>query len=369
MAEPPLLLHVFPTFAPGGVPIRIANIVNGLGTAYRHHIVSLDGRHGAAERIDPSLDVACGGPSAAGSLPRRVLANRRALASHAPYALMTYNWGSIEWAMANRLRPVCPHIHLESGFGPEEADGQLPRRVWARRLSLGHINALVVPSSTLVDIARRHWRVPDRLIHLIPNGVDLALFGQPPDPSLVPGFERTDGEVVIGTVAPLRREKNLGRLVRGFARLAEQVPARLIIVGDGAERPGLEALARDLALDGRVHFAGYQSQPEKLFGLFDIYALSSDTEQMPNTVVQAMAAGLPVAATDVGDVRNMVAEANRPFVVPKTDEGAFAAGLADLAGDGDRRRAIGRDNLARARQRYRQEDMVAAYARLLEGLG
>ena len=144
---------------------------------------------------------------------------------------------------------------------------------------------------------------------------------------------------------------------------------RLIIVGDGAERPGLEALARDLALDGRVHFAGYQSQPEKLFGLFDIYALSSDTVQMPNTVVQAMAAGLPVAATDVGDVRNMVAEANRPFVVPKTDEGAFAAGLADLAGDGDRRRAIGRDNLARARQRYRQEDMVAAYARLLKGLG
>ena len=93
-------------------------------------------------------------------------------------------------------------------FGPEEADRQIPRRVWARRLALGRIKALVVPSQTLVAIAREIWRLPPEKIRYIPNGVDCDLFAAAGDESAAPGFARRDGELIVGTIAPLRVEKN-----------------------------------------------------------------------------------------------------------------------------------------------------------------
>jgi glycosyltransferase involved in cell wall biosynthesis len=97
----------------------------------------------------------------------------------------------------------------------------------------------------------------------------------------------------------------------------------------------------------------------------DIFALSSDTEQMPNSLLQAMAAGRPVAAVDVGDVRHILAPENRPLVVPRDDEGAFAATLAILLADPRRREGLGRLNQLRVKAHYSFDGMVAAYEALL----
>ena len=133
--------------------------------------------------------------------------------------------------------------------------------------------------------------------------------------------------MVIGTVAALRAEKNIARLIRALARLPAAAPARLVIVGDGPERAALEALAVAEGVGGRVEFAGHCADPAPLYAGFDIFALSSDTEQMPLSVLEAMASGLPVAATDVGDVAAMLDAANRPYVVARED-GALADALA-----------------------------------------
>ena len=105
-----------------------------------------------------------------------------------------------------------------------------------------------------------------------------------------------------------------------------------MIVGDGAERPALQALAAELGLAERVEFAGHQADTPAFYARFDVFALSSDTEQMPLSVIEAMASGLPVVSTDVGDVRLMVAAENAPFITG-LDEDSMTGALAALVAD------------------------------------
>ena len=166
-------------------------------------------------------------------------------------------------------------------------------------------STIVVPSRNLERIATRIWRLSPRRVIYIPNGIDLARFGGPPDATLAADFPG-DGPV-IGTVSGLRPEKIPPRLLRAFRTVNDQLPARLVLVGDGPERPALERLAMKLGIATRVHFTGHVAVPAPLYAGFDLFALSSDTEQMPLSVIEAMAAGLPVVGTDVGDVRLMLA--------------------------------------------------------------
>ncbi len=113
-------------------------------------------------------------------------------------------------------------------------------------------------------------------------------------------------------------------------------------------------------------FAGHVEAPERVLGLFDVFAISSDTEQMPNTVLQAMAAGLVVAGVDVGDVKPMVGPQNRAMIVAKSDANGFAAALKRLLTAPGLRETIGRENQAHVRAHYDQARMFAAYGDLFE---
>src|SRR5207248_26587 len=146
----PLLLHVFPSFAIGGQQTRFATIANRLGHAFRHRIISLDEGDSAIDLLDPTLDAFL----VPNRLPsRNPLALFRAIARTIndiqPDILLTYNWGAIEWAIANRMHRHRPHLHLEDGFGPDEADQQKWRRVFTRQLFLTH-STLIVPSQNLL---------------------------------------------------------------------------------------------------------------------------------------------------------------------------------------------------------------------------
>jgi glycosyltransferase involved in cell wall biosynthesis len=351
----PLVVHIFPTFAVGGAQVRFAAIANHFGAAFRHTIVSLDGNLACRERLNPSLDVTFPRVSAT---KNAMLSNawryRRLLRDWRPDVLVTCNWGAIEFALANIL-PVSRHLHVVDGFGPEERTTQIPRRVLLRRLALRR-TPVVVPSRNLVRIASDIWKLPPEVIRYVPNGVDLARFA--PD-----GTRRGAGEPVIGTVAALRAEKNLSRLLRAFAAL----PAgRLIIVGDGPERPALEALAGSLGVTDRVWFAGHHQDPAAFYSQFDIFALSSDTEQMPLSVIEAMASGLPIVSTEVGDVRAMVVEENAEYVVA-LDDAALAGALVTLSENREARRRLGDANLAKAQCDFDQVTMFAAHGALWRG--
>lgn len=361
------LLHIFASFGYGGVPIRICEVINGLPDGFRHTIVALDACFDAGKRLAPHTAVEFRNLT----LPRynllRSMAQVRDLVRDvSPDLLLTYNWGAIECALANRLFGVCDHIHFESGFGSEEGSGQLWRRNIFRRFALARVQKLVVPSRTLMDIAAGSWGIPpSRLLH-IPNGVDVLRFSGEPGrrDDLLP-VVATRHDTIVGTAAPLRPEKNVGRLLRAFAALPAQPDCGLVIAGDGVEMASLRALAVELGIAERTYFLGHVDNVPTMLRGIDIFALSSDTEQMPNSLLQAMSAGRPVAAVDVGDVRGIVAPENQPLVVPRDDQGALVAALTALAGDAPRRETLGRLNQQRIRAHYSLDGMIAAYGALL----
>jgi glycosyltransferase involved in cell wall biosynthesis len=369
----PHLLHVFSTFAIGGPQTRFAALADRLGSKYRHTIFALDGDLTCVARLDPALKIT----ATAMHLPKGGTINlanlvriRRHLAATRPDVLLTYNWGAIEWVLAERWRPLVPrHIHLEDGFGPDEGpDRQLPRRLMFRRLLLGGGDArVVVPSQTLFRVATGLWRLTPGAVRYIPNGIDPDRFTAAPDESIIERLGAPGDRLTIGSLGGLRREKNLARLLRAFAALPASLPARLVIAGEGPELAALTALAATLDIADRVVLLGPIDRPERLLGAFDLFALSSDTEQMPYSILEAMAAGLPVVATDVGDVADMLAPENRPYVVAASEEDRFAAALARLLGDAVERRRLGAANRSRLRARFTIDKMVAAYGALFAG--
>jgi glycosyltransferase involved in cell wall biosynthesis len=140
-----------------------------------------------------------------------------------------------------------------------------------------------------------------------------------------------------------------------------------VVVGEGSERGRLESLTTELGLEKRVIFTGHISGTERIYGGLNIFALTSDTEQMPYTVLEAMAAGLPVVATDVGDIAQMVAKENRSYVVAR-DDTAIADALHQLLLDAPLRGRVGNANRHKALATYDQSTMFAAYADLY-GIG
>ena len=356
----PLIAHVFPSFSVGGAQVRFAALANHFGRAFRHIVVSLDGNLACRERLRPDLDVTFPAvPAPKNAMFANALCFRRYLRAWRPDVLVTCNWGAIEFAMGN-IPAITRHIHVVDGFGPEERSTQISRRVWTRRLVLAG-DTVVLPSRALVRVATDVWKLNPRRVAYVPNGIDLARFAPPASPPT-----RPDGTLVIGTVAALRAEKNIGRLIRAFALLAADRPAHLVIVGDGEERPALSALVQTLGLADRVTFTGHRDDTPALYAGFDVFALSSDTEQMPLSVIEAMASGLPVAATGVGDVRDMVATENAGFVTALTDE-ALAAALTELAGDAALRHRLGQANLTKATRDFGQDAMFAAWHALWSG--
>lgn len=357
----PLLLHVYSTFAVGGPQVRFAAIANHFGDRWRHAIVAMDGNLACRERLDPGLDVSF--PEIdirKGDTLGNIRRFRHVLADMRPHCLVTSNWGAIEWALANAIRPLVRHVHIEDGFGPEERRAQLPRRVLTRRLALRSC-ITVVPSRTLLAIATDIWRLNPARLRYVPNGIDPARFDAP----RFDAHRLAHDLPVIGTVAALRPEKNLQRLLRAFAQASQEQPCRLMIVGDGPERPALETLAAELCIADRVTFTGHLPDPAAAYLGFDIFALSSDTEQMPISVLEAMAAGLPVASTDVGDVAGMVSAENTPFVRGH-DDAALANGIADLLRDPATRDTTGRANRAYLMQHFTAATMLHHYAGLFD---
>jgi glycosyltransferase involved in cell wall biosynthesis len=361
---PVRILHCHSTFSLGGKEARCARLMNAFGDAAEHVVLSaMPDRLGAREAIDRSVRVEfpTDAPSLAGK-PDPVRYAKLARYMRRFDLVLTYNWGSFDAAMARRLLGGPPLVHHEDGFNEDEAVKLNAKRNLYRRLGLRGAYRLVVPSQRLERIARRAWRQPPKRIVRIPNGIALADYRKPPVEGAIPGFSRRRDEIVIGTVAGLRAVKNLPRLVRAVAAMTHK-QARLVIVGGGPESEAIAAEARARGVAARLLMPGFLARPADWIGHFDIFALSSDSEQFPISLVEAMAAGLPAVATDVGDVAGMVAEDNRPLIVEPEDEAAFAAALDTLADRDDLRREIGLANREKAAL-YDERAMIAAYAAL-----
>lgn len=372
------LLHVFPSFAKGGAQTRTIDLANTVLADKKHIIVSLDRDFSAAENLHGHvrhalLSIGCRRSSRPDLDNLRMF--RRLMAERRPSALLTYNWGAIEAALANRVAPLCPHIHFEDGFGPDEAQGQqLSRRVWARRIALSGKSTIVVPSKALLGVARTIWRFRSSRVRYIPNGVDCTRFDETERtsenvaPEKMAPLRKLEDEFLIGSMGALRAEKNVARLLRLFAGLESERPLRLVIAGEGPEREALEALAEDLGIAERTSFIGAVTAPERIFRELDLFALTSDTEQMPYSLIEAMATGLAVVATDVGDVAQMLPPANLPFMARPEAEIQLRTQMQRLIDRPDLRKTIGELNRRHARDSFDRGAMLKRYHQLFSSV-
>jgi len=365
MAAPVRILHCHSTFSLGGKETRAVRLMNEWGDAATHVVLSaMPEQLAAREAIDRHIKVAFPGdaPSLSGKPgPARYAKLARYMRGFD--LVLTYNWGSFDAVMARRLLGGPPLVHHEDGFNEDEAETLKSKRNLYRRLGLKGAHRLVVPSERLERIALGTWGQSPARVMRIPNGVPVARFAGAPEAGTIPGFVRAPGELVIGTVAGLRAVKNLPRLVRAVAAM-QRKDARLVIVGEGPESERIAAEARALGLSARLLMPGFLSDPALWIGHFDIFALSSDSEQFPISLVEAMAAGLPAVCTAVGDVPGIVADDNRPLIVDAADEAGFTAALDTLAERDDLRREIGLANREKAAALYDERRMIGIYARL-----
>ncbi|MEO8288304.1 MAG: glycosyltransferase [Chloroflexota bacterium] len=226
------------------------------------------------------------------------------------------------------------------------------REVTIDRLLYRLSDRILVPSSASKTLVREMERIPARRIDVLYNGVDTAQFAQEYSREEVRAELGIDpGATVIGIVGRLSEEKGgVDNLIRAVGRLHVANPdLRLLIVGDGPLRSSLETVAAAGAAPGVVHFAGTRTDVARLLGAMDMFVLPSLNEALPIVLLEAMAAGLPVVATGVGGVPEIVEDGKTGLLVPPGDQQALQAAIARLLDNpllGKQLAAAGKANIA-----------------------
>ncbi len=360
------ILHLHSTFNLGGKEARAVRLMNAFGDKARHTIVSaMPDQLAARDMIAKGIkyEIAQDPPPLSG---RPSVKRYEDIARYMRRfdLVLTYNWGAIDGVMAARVfgKGLPPVVHHEDGFNADEAERLNPVRNMYRRIALPAANALVVPSQLLEKIALKQWRQPRERLFRIANGIPTALYAGKPDPRLIPELQKLKpGTLVIGCVAGLRPVKDIPLLVRAVAGLAR---FKLVIVGEGPERQNILDTAEAMAIEDDVILTGFLPDPHRYMGLFDVFALASKSEQAPISVIEAMAAGLPVIAPKVGDIPEMVGSRNLYYLPPERTEVLLRDRIDMFAKHPEERDYVGSENRERARALFDEAEMIAAYARL-----
>jgi sugar transferase (PEP-CTERM/EpsH1 system associated) len=271
-----------------------------------------------------------------------------------------HNHGALVYgALAARLVPGTRVVYTVHGAKTSQ------RKATGRFLALGLVHDVVFVSAHARRMAREAGLVRDDHVHTVLNGVDVSAFGDAAD-----GGQRVrrelfidDGDRVCGIVARLTRAKDHRTLLDAMSRLRSTHPRlHCVVVGDGELRDELTATASTLGLNDVVHFAGARGNVRDYLAAMDVFVLSSITEGLAMTLLEAMAASRPIVATRVGGNPEVVEDGVTGVLVPPSDPGALAAAIADLTDDPGRSVAMGRAGRERVRQKFSLDSMVDAYA-------
>jgi glycosyltransferase involved in cell wall biosynthesis len=226
----------------------------------------------------------------------------------------------------------------------------------------------VCVSQSVKEFSIKRGRLPTEKLVVIPNGVDVARFVAAtacPVESL--GVSR--GRRIMVHVGRLDRQKGLAWLVALIPRVFAQLPQHdLVLVGTGGQRESLRGLAQELGVGDRVHFAGFRDDVPEILASSDVLVLASLWEGMPNVVLEAMAAGKPVVATDVEGVAEALGPHAAEQIVHRPDAKMFAERLVEIAKNAELAAKLGAANRRRAEQFFSLDRMAAAYCELYRSL-
>jgi glycosyltransferase involved in cell wall biosynthesis len=288
-----------------------------------------------------------------------------------PDVLMTYTWGATDAIWLGRLTGIQHIIHHEHGFNVDEGRTTLWKRDVIRFLVYRLASKVIVVSHELQTLLQRKYLLTaDRVIR-IPNGIDTSDYA--PDPEERRQIRKqlgfTDTDIVVGFSGRLDPIKHFDLLVQIFSSCVHLNPhLRLLIVGDGPEKKRLGTLCHDKDIRRSVVFTGQQENVLPYLRAMDVFLLTSLREQMPMTILEAMAVGLPVMATSVGEISHMIDDGINGFVRRLDDPvEVFVQPLLALLSLPDRKR-MGEAARQKIIGHFQQETMVQRYTALIEGL-
>ena len=251
-------------------------------------------------------------------------------------------------------------VHTE--HGKQDYAGRWRRR-WLGRLAGRYARRFFCLSEDMATEIVRQRIVPRPKVRVIPNGIDIARFQTRLDPDQTrQALGIPEGARVIGTVGRLMEVKRQDLLIHSFAKIRLHEPeAHLLLVGDGPRKEELSQLAYNLGLKDCVHFAGYQAQPEKVYQLMDVFALTSRSEGMPQALIEASAAGVPVVASRVGGIPEIVEDGRTAMLVPYGNEAALTQAIAYLLTNGEVAKRMGQAARERVEKLFHIRRMAADY--------
>ncbi len=273
----------------------------------------------------------------------------------APYAVLYA-------VLAKRLKLARKLVIAVHSFGKIKRTREM---AFARRFAAGATDVLIVltESHRRFLLEQEGWQAHEVVV--IPNGVDLQRF-TPEGGNLREQWGLSPNTPAFGVVAGLRPEKNLFR----FLRVAQQVlsalvEARAFVVGDGELRHDLETSSQQMQCASRIVFTGALHNIPAVWRSLDVAVLTSDTEVLPMTLIEAAACAVPAVSTDVGAVRDVVLDGQTGFVVPVEDEDTLAERILYLLRHPEERRAMGRRAREHAEAHFDLRQMVERYAQVL----
>jgi glycosyltransferase involved in cell wall biosynthesis len=282
------------------------------------------------------------------------------MARRGPHVVHTHSGAWLKGARAARAAGVPAVVHTEHGIDDDPWYSDFLKRRAAAATS-----AVITVSDPLRSYVMQSTRLSAREVRTIPNGIDtLAFSPELPDSRtrLLPGSE---GRVLIGCVARFEPVKNHALLLRAFREAHRARPElMLVLVGDGSLRPELEALARSLEIADAVRFTGDQADTASWYRCFDAFVLASRGEGTSMSILEAMASGCSIIATDVGGNRALLGEDGAGTLVPSEDAAALAAALAQVAGSPGPDSRLGSAARSRAVRLFSQRAMVERYESL-----
>ncbi len=371
--EAPLIVHVIHRLDFGGLETGLVNLVNRLPPErYRHAIVCLSGFNPTIRaRIQrPDVEV-LSLDKQPGKDPAAYLRMWRVLRQCRPAVVHTRNLGTIDMQWVAVLAAVPHRVHGEHGWEVSDPRGLSPRSLRIRRACRSVIHRYVPMSQDIALWLERDVGVPAGRIRQLYSGVDVEKF-RPGGPRATDaaGAEAGAGHgMTLGTIGRLDPVKNQEALLDAFAGLRQRHPGlRLVIVGDGPLRGHLQSRAESLGVAPDVTFTGARTDTPGLLRSFDVFVLPSVNEGISNTILEAMACGVPVVASRVGGNPELVLDGVCGGLYDPADPEALQRVLLPYLGDPALRERQGQAARERVVQNFSLDSMVSRYLALYDEL-
>jgi len=367
------VLHVLPFFAYGGTELVVQQLIASMDAPeFEHRICAMRGFDpelvGAAHLEDRIVQV--GKPSEGFQFPLRNLV--RTMRDVRPHIVHTRNWGALEAILAARIAGVPVTIHSEHGYDLKILNGIPFRQRLVRKTLYSLTDALFTVSNELREFHAKQAGISPGRIQVLYNGVDTEKYKPRNElrSAILAELGIPAQSVVVGSVGRMVAIKDYPFTLRIVSELLrEGRDIYLLLVGAGPELSSLQELVRNSAtLNGRVHFCGFSNGISRLLNAMDIFVQASRAEGMSNTLLEAMASGLPLVAARVGGNPEVVSEGETGFLFAPGDGAAMSGFIDRLAGAPDLRRQMGEACRHRAFHRFSLEQMLSEYRKLYQNL-